>query len=67
MEEQAPLPLPQGFMNTGLNVGYELNNKHLGDTIKLDVRFLKLRYFGFRGKAQFVYLARPAGPGPRFI
>ena len=27
--------------------------------------FLKLRYFGFRGKAQFVYLARPKGPGPR--
>ena len=28
---------------------------------------LKLRYFGFRGNAQFVYLARPLGPGPRFI
>ena len=31
------------------------------------LRFLKLRYFGFRGNAQFVYLARPLGPGPRFI
>ena len=30
-------------------------------------RFLKLRYFDFRGNAQFVYLARPLGPGPRFI
>jgi hypothetical protein len=26
---------------------------------------LKLRYFGFRGNAQFVYLAKPVGPGPR--
>ncbi|MFN7291093.1 MAG: hypothetical protein ACK5T6_10945, partial [Pirellula sp.] len=25
---------------------------------------LKLRYFGFRGNAQFVYLAKPVGPGP---
>jgi hypothetical protein len=31
------------------------------------LRVLKLRYFEFRGEAQFVYLARPEGPGPRFI
>jgi hypothetical protein len=29
-------------------------------------RFLKFRYFGFRGNAQFVCLAQPEGLGPRF-
>jgi hypothetical protein len=29
-------------------------------------RFLKLRYFGFRGNAQFVCLAQPEALGPRF-
>jgi hypothetical protein len=32
---------------------------------KPNQRVLMLRYFGFRGKAQFVYLAKPKGPGPR--